>query len=365
VATGLRPLIDDIRDAMRAGDDARFRRCLRSLHGAGRRASVDDLTAALNDMASWLCSLNGVFSKVALLAGAFVEWGGSPLPLAAALPGWAAYKMRLSALFDAMWPGASGGQPYPDRENLSAMQPAVEAMAAAAGRAGLSVAGLEQIVASWFDLEDWLKLMITVMARREFRAVMADRDQVRQRAAAIASRVQSADWVYGLSVVLDDEPLVVLDHASRRGFHLTMSGVGDNFQLHTLLADRLAGHGQQGPFGLEPPKTEWLAAATDAPPRLSFADPILRRFRLFDGLGSYVPPERRPVDIAPLDGTRVVVLHAPLGRYGWSAGRTYEHMTPILTLDRFMEPAEAASWLARVVPARESDLMAANDRSGS
>ncbi len=59
-----------------------------------------------------------------------------------------------------------------------------------------------------------------------------------------------------------------------------------------------------------------------------------------------------------------MVLHAPLGRFGWSAGRIYQHMTPTLTLDRFMEPAEAASWLARVHPAREDDFMSVNDKSG-
>jgi hypothetical protein len=166
-------------------------------------------------------------------------------------------------------------------------------------------------------------------------------------------------------VVLDGEPLVALDRASRRGYHLTMAGVGDNFQLHTLLADRLAGHGRRSPSGLERPKPEWVAAATDAPSRQPLTDPILRRFRLFDGLGSYVFPEGRPADIAPLDGTRVVVLHDPLGRFGWTGGRTYQDMTPTLTLDRFMKPAEAASWLARVHAARENDFMSINDKSGS
>lgn len=350
---------------MRAGDDARFRRCLARLRAAGQRAGAEALTGALEEMASWLCQLNGVFAKAALLAGAFVEWGGSPLPLAGALPGWVAYKMRLYALFQDVWPRASGGQPLPDQENLSAVHPAIETMTAAAQRCRLPVIGINQVVATWFDLEDWLKLMITLMARSEFRAAMADRDQVRDSAAAIAGELQYADWVYGLSVVLDDEPLVALDHASRRGFHLTMSGVGDNYQLHTLLADRLAASGQHSPFGLEPPEPAWVAAATDAPPVRPLTDPILRRFRLFDGLGCYVFPEGRPADIAPLDGTRVVVLHAPLGRYGWSAGRTYQHMTPALTLDRFMDSAEAASWLGRVLPARENDLMSINDKSGS
>jgi hypothetical protein len=364
MSSALSPLIADIKAAVQAGDDARFRRCLARLHAAGQSARADDLTRALDDMASWLCALNGLFAKAALVAGAFVEWGGSPLPLAAAVPGWTAYKMQLYALFLDVWPGASGGRPLPDREDPSAMRSVAEVMSTAAERARLPATGMAQIAATWFDLEDWLKLMITLMAQREFRAAMADRDKVRDSAAAIAGALQSAGWVHGLSVVLDGEPLVALDHASRRGFHLTMTGIGDNFQLHTLLADRLSGHGRHGPFGLEPPKPGWVAAATDAPPQLPSTDPVLRRFRLFDGLGCYVLPEGRPADIAPLDGTRVVVLHAPLGRYGWSGGRTYQNMMPTLTLDRLMEPAESADWLARVYPARENDFMSISNKSG-
>jgi len=298
MSSALDPLIADIQAAVRAGDDARFHRCLASLHTAGQSASADDLTGALDAMASWLCTLNALFAKAALVAGAFVEWGGSPLPLAAALPGWTAYKMQLYVLFVDVWPRASGGRPLPDQQDLSTMRPAIAAMTAWAEQARLPAAGLDQIVATWFDLEDWLNLMITLMVRREFRAAMAERDELSESAAALAGTVQ-------------------------------------------------------------------VAAATDAPPRLPVTDPIRRRFRLFDGLGDYVYPEGRPADIAPLDGTRVVVLYPPLGRYGWSGGRTYQHMTPTLTLDRFLEPAEAASWLARVSPARQDDLMAINDKSRS
>ena len=67
---------------------------------------------------------------------------------------------------------------------------------------------------------------------------MAGRERLRAAAAAMADRLTRAGWVHGLTLVLDDEPLIVLDPDSGRGFHLTMSGIGDNYQLHTLLADR-------------------------------------------------------------------------------------------------------------------------------
>ncbi|MFE7394802.1 hypothetical protein ACFU9K_47660, partial [Streptomyces sp. NPDC057582] len=78
----------------------------------------------------------------------------------------------------------------------------------------------------------------------------------------------------------------------------------------------------------------------------------------FDGHGSYVAPEGDPADIRPLGGVRVLVLHPPRGSFGWVNGRVFEQMEPSLRLDRRLSRQEAADWLARVAPARETDLMA-------
>ena len=350
---------------MEAGDHAGFARQLSRVSGAARYADPDELTTAIQYLAPVLGRAGGLFAKTALLAGAFVEWGGSPLPLRHVLPRRTVAAMESCALFPEVWPLASAGLPLPDRADLAAMPGVTGALVRLARRRGLAEASAVQIATSWFDVDDWLQSLITAMALREFRAVMADRDQVRDGAAALADELLAAHWVHGLSVVLDDEPLVALDYASRRGFHLTMSGIGDNFQLHTLLADRLTSGTPPALPGLEPPRRSWVAAATDGARRLRAADPILRRFRLFDGHGAYVFPEGRPADIQPLDGTRVVILHPPLGRFAWSAGRAYRHMTPTLTLDRILAPAEAARWLARVSPAQQTDLMAVHRAAGS
>lgn len=63
---------------------------------------------------------------------------------------------------------------------------------------------------------------------------------------------------------------------------------------------------------------------------------------------------------APLDGVRVLVLHPPNGIYGWNNARAYVGMVPTLTLDREIEPSEAANWFSRIAPGRETDLMGRN-----
>jgi hypothetical protein len=182
--------------------------------------------------------------------------------------------------------------------------------------------------------------------------------ELRERAAAVAHRSQRAAWVGALAAALDDEPLIVIDPRTRRGYALTMSGIGDNAQLHILLADRLIGDPGQGLLPGDRPARSWVKAATDGDPHLGPADAAIRRFGLFDGRGTYVSPEGMPADIRPLDGTRVLVLHPPNGTYGMGVGRVFEQMTPALRLDRVLESAETEHWLTRVAPAVENDLFA-------
>jgi hypothetical protein len=358
VPPSLARLIADLFSAMERGDYPRFRACSGPLWDEVRHSDPETLTAAVEVIAPRLDRIYGVFAKVAVLAGALVELGASPLALVDSLPQRAYCAMELHAMFPRLWAKATNGQPLPDPRNAALMGQASSQLEDYARRTGRLESDLAIIALSWFDLDDWLSPLITVMQRREFRIRMSHRDEVRDNAAALAARDASAAWVHGLSLVLDDEPLVALDPATGRGFRLVLGGVGDNFQLHTLLADRLIGDPAEGLLPGERPEPAWVAAATGGRPGpFPPTAPITRRFRLFDGHGSYLAPEGRPADIAPLEGTRVVVLHPPNGSFGWRNGRVFQNMAPTLALERALDPAEAECWLSRVAPARETDLM--------
>lgn len=359
--SALRPVIDEMFQAMRVHDLKRCQKLHAKMFRRAQRLGPDELTAVIEDLVPRIDAVVGVFSMVAVLTGALVELGGSPLPMREVLPSRAIRAMTNRKAFPDAWQVVSGGQPLPEGRGMGEVADLFEARTE-----GLRLSRNEAIVLglSWFDARDWIKSMITVMAYREFRAAVTEevRGQIRDAAAAIAKDVDGANWLQGLAMVLDDEPLVVLDPGSRRGFRLTMSGIGDNYQLHTLLADRLSGKGVGLP-GIEPPLAAWVSAATTGPNKAFQAtDPIVRRMRLFDGNGAYVYPEGRPVDIGLLNGTRVLVVHPPLGSFGWAYGRAYPHMVPALTLDAELSADEAATWLARVAPANETDLMGVNAR---
>ncbi|MFE2061978.1 hypothetical protein ACFXDH_06170 [Streptomyces sp. NPDC059467] len=354
-------VVGDLVTRMGEGSVEGFRTALAAVGRAARAGGPETLTASVEAVAPLLPHLEGAFAKTVVLAGACVEWGGSPMALAPVLPQRAAEALRLWAQVPTVWQTAMPGRPLPEPEHIAPGE-LVRIFADYGGRHGIPGTRMRRTALSWFDLEDWLKAMITVLAHGDFRAAVPPEDlqQVRIAAAEVADHSQRARWVHDLASVLDDEPLIVLDSATRRGFALTMSGVGDNFQLHTLLADRLIGDPSHGLLPGERPDPAWVHAATCGTPAVGPVNAVVRRFRLFDAQGEYISPEGIPADIPAIEGTHVIVLHPPRGRFSWANGRVYEHLDPTLALDRLLGDQEAARWFARIQPAREHDLMAAN-----
>ncbi len=349
-------IIDELLPTMQRGDLPGFHRLLGQLTTEARGRPAADLTMAIERLAPILARRpEGAFARLALAAGAFVEWGGSPLALAENAPACTLMTMALRIAFSQEWPRVSGGRPEPDLDNPPGMSDLVALFRTATRDLGVDDRVATATAISWFDMPHWVDLMITLLADRAFRDAAGLRKEIAEDAQKIADTVPRAHWLPGLALVLDDEPLVAMDHTTGRGYRLTMSGVGDNYQLHTLLADRLIGDPAGGLLAGERPSLSWVAAATNAPPRMPVEDLIRRRFRLFDATGAYVSPEGRPADIAVVDDVRLVVLHPPRGNYMWMSGRTYEAMVPNLTLDRFLEPDEAHALRQRVAPARETD----------
>jgi len=350
---------------MRQGRDSHFLRLVGRLAAETKAVETATLTELVQEIAPMLKGLGGTFSKLAVLAGALVERGASPLALVEVLPERVVATMARYLAFEQTWPTVSGGRALPEfRPPLdeTVLNDVETTLVTYARQHGKSEQVALLVAYSWFSINDWINPLISAMtASREFRAAMDRREQVLEGAAALAGRLPRAHWLHGLCLVRDDEPLVVLDPSTGRGFRLTMSGVGDNYQLHTLLADRLMGPGRGGLLGAQPPEPAWVrAATTESTGPFDLSTPIMRRFRLFDGHGNYVHPEGWPTDIEPLDGVRVLVLHPPNGTYGWNNGRAYVGMVPTLTLDQEIEATEAAHWLSRTAPARDTDLMSRN-----
>jgi hypothetical protein len=357
-------LLAEIRDAMQQGD-GRFFPAFRRLAADTEGLSIGEMTALVERIAPMLPGLAGTYSRLAVIAGAMVERGASPMALAEVLPERVVMALASYLTLERIWDRTLQDRPLPTFQpplDRAVMREIAETLAADGEQVGRSERKNKQIALSWFSLDDWINPLIAAMtSSREFRGAMAWREDIADAANRLERRSERARWLHGLCLVLDDEPLIVLDPTSGRGFRLTMSGIGDNYQLHTLLSDRLMRPGHGGLLANQPPEPAWVQRAT-AGPNVPF-DPttaILRRFRLFDGHGTHISPGGWPAEIEPLDSVRALVIHPPKGNYRWSYARAYDGMTPTLTLDRELDPDEAAHWLSRIAPARETDLMGRN-----
>lgn len=214
---------------------------------------------------------------------------------------------------------------------------------------------------AWESMEHWCLPAIACLTRDAALRASARADQALQQQAL--ETLGYDDFLVVALQLLDDEPLLVLSPATQQGFEMTISGVADNFQLNTLLADALIREGSQGPeWGLpgERPAPEAVADATGEgePAEVSCVGQWnLHGWRALAADGTlpedgpsdhWIWNEGRPADIEPFEGRRVIVIGPAPYERSWRAARSFSGLAASLELTRQLEPAEVADWLQRL-----------------
>lgn len=221
-----------------------------------------------------------------------------------------------------------------------------EALAEMAGE-GLDNDEVEALTQARFTINGWLPGLLVPLQQKRARLALPQRDRLTSATAAVVGPIEDAAWLLGLLLVLDDEQIVVVHRETGRAYEVTIAGVGDNFQLHTLLAAVLVGDPDDGYLPGESPPPEWVAAAATgemAPP-----GGITGQFQLVDAAGTDVS-QGRPADLPPVAERRVVVLDRPAVRRTWNVGRVFPLMSPEINVDRALPADEAARWLELIRP---------------
>ena len=161
--------------------------------------------------------------------------------------------------------------------------------------------------------------------------------------------------------VLDDEPLVVLHPETTRGFRFTMSGIADNFQLHLLLHGKLAGKGPDRIDGVVP-SADSLSQGSDGEWGQSSAHSNWQLANWFglrpggaidreDYQRTWIWNEGTPSDIAPFEGTRVVLIGPSTIERSWNANRVFPGMIGRLEGPTPMAQVEVRGLLERMTAA--------------
>lgn len=174
------------------------------------------------------------------------------------------------------------------------------------------------------------------------------------------------DFLHMLLQVMDNEEMIVLYPKLGCGYRIQISGIGDNFQLHTLLADALIGDPRQGWLPGKRPDPRIVAMAKDAPFTEKDVEKLSAegRFNLVNWQGlqpdGTLPEGQRsghvhwiwnegiPADIAPFEGTRVILLSPPPYSRHWGAGRVFPGMKAHLRVLEILSPETVQQWLRRI-----------------
>ena len=156
--------------------------------------------------------------------------------------------------------------------------------------------------------------------------------------------------------VLHEAPFVAIEPSSGKAVGGDISGVSENFQLHTLLMDA---------FG-RPVDPEVLAIARGDGPQQGdqevagawnlYTYRALRDGRLPEPDASqseeWIWNEGVPAVIPAIDGTRVILLGEPLYERTWNAVRTFAGLRATLDASALSEQ-DARAWLDRIAAAGE------------
>jgi hypothetical protein len=330
--------------ALREGDQRGFGKRFETLAKQAEKATPQELTAALEVLWPALERVPlGMGTQLAGLAAGLVELGGDPLLTLETLVLRVSEGLDLACAFQETWEAEGGGEQLPDSADLSKVPMVMERM-----RSEQSGHRAQ----AWFTIDEWIPSLLLPLQQKRARQALPHREQLTVAAGTTREVIGSSQWLYGLLQVLDDEKVVVLHRESGRGYELTISGIGDNFQLHTLLMATLVGDPATGLIAGTPPRPEWVAAATDG--RDLEPGGIQGQFNLVDAFGRWIWNEGMPNDIPRFEGVRVIVLDPPPYLRHWNLGRAYPLMYPEITVDRHLSTAEAAAWLAKVKPSERN-----------
>ncbi|GAA2103087.1 hypothetical protein GCM10009759_38150 [Kitasatospora saccharophila] len=321
-------LLTELEQAAAAADGARAERAFGALVGGLQAADDAQCHAVAGRLAALVPAYPPVWPRAmpALAAGFCVERGADPMDCAG--PVLAGLREEIEAALEcaARWPDGAGELPAPDRADIDGL----------IGTLGGDQRAVRLAVA-WCGLREWFPPAFAVLGSAAVR---------RRYAAELLPALGELDALdrHGLrplhcTAALLDEPLTVLHRPTGTGYEVRISGIGDNFQLHVLLAHVLIGGGHLPGTA---PAPEVVRLATDPAPATGRSGVIARgAFELLAPDGRRIWNEGLPADVPVVDGRRLLVLDHPAYQRSWNA-------------DRYFPELPGSAELLRVLPAEEA-----------
>ncbi|RKS08870.1 hypothetical protein DFP74_4593 [Nocardiopsis sp. Huas11] len=286
----------------------------------------------------------GIIADLSVVAGAIVEMGTDPGPTGPEVLRRLRTMGKGAIVFLRAWQRTGTDAP-PDPEAVTA-----DTEARVATHLGTDAPSATMC---WWTVRRHGLAAKTMLSESEVRSHVRRDPSLHAELVAIANQLSDHltefDEVRALLRMAEATSALVMDRRSQRAFRVLFDGIGDNFQLHTLLADALVGPHAQGLEG-EAPDPRWAAAYRDSPP-----DPAAHTVRGWWNLvahdGTWVWNEGVPAEIPTVDGEHVLVLDDLPYPRSWNAGRRHPHVRGWLEIESELTTDEAQVWWKRVAPA--------------
>ncbi|CAL9648184.1 hypothetical protein [Streptomyces sp. enrichment culture] len=339
-AVDLAAVVSELEQAVAARDGGRTERAFGAAMSGLQSATDSECVLVGARLAALLPAFppTGPRSMLATMAGFCVERGAEPAACAEPILDGTHRDLLDAQEFARRWTAAGGaGDELPEAdENIID-----DALLA---RLGGEAHEALRLALAWCSVEQWQPPALAVLCRST---------EVRRRHASAllpACRDLAALKQHDLKclahalAILDDEPLVVLHRPTGTGFEVRIGGIGDNFQLQTLLAHVLVGGGHVPGTA---PSAESVRLATDpAPAQGRTAAVATGSFELLAPDGQRIWNEGLPDDIPVVAGHRLLVLDEPMYARSWNADRFFPMLPGKAELTRVLSADEVQTWFS-------------------
>ena len=327
-------------------------------HDAARQAGQDFIDASRNasasDVRAALEILGGAYSLpytdnlplVLAIAGGLVERGADPAPLVAPVVG---FLQRLTPL--AIEFHHACVREIPDDAD--------DADATFAQAADRFRTQMPKPAEAWGMLEALYAPIIAVLAASP--AARAQGHPLANQMVELEAHNAGASWLYPMLMVLDREPIVVIEPDTKLGLVGRMSGISSNFQLHVLLMDVFPQSDPRAGRRISQKAADVTRGTIEE--QQDDAGIVgcwnLHAWTALQGSGHltndhspsatdhWIWNEGVPADIPEFDGYRVVVLGPPSYARSFAAGRTFLNLRADIEIERLLTPDAVDGWVTR------------------
>jgi len=334
--------LERLEQAVEARDGGRTEQAFGAVLNGLQQAAGDELAVAGPRLAALIPGFppTGPRALLAMAAGYCVESGADAVACAEPILAGVRQDLADALEFVRRWRAGGGdaGEELPEADG-KIVDDALRA------RLGGDPYEATRLALAWCTVGEWQPPALAVLCRSaELRGRYGAELLPACRELAALERHDLKCLEYALAV-LDDEPLVVLHRPTGRGFEIRIGGIGDNFQLHTLLAHVLVGGGHVPGTA---PTAESVRLATDPEPAQGRSDALaVGTFELLAPDGGRIWNEGLPDDIPVVEGRRLLVLDKPLYERSWNADRFFPHLPGTAELVRVLPEEEAGVWFGR------------------